>query len=69
MLHFIFNPKIVCVLISYCLINGVFALQVPYYPPIQSLSDYDNKKCLEIIQTILTLNNNFSLRDIVNNND
>jgi len=66
MLHFIFNPNIVCVLISYCLINGVFALQIPYYPPIQSLSDYNNDKCLDIIKAILKSDHTYTLKDIVN---
>ena len=37
MLHFIYNSKTVCVLVNHDLALGEFVLQVPFYPPIESV--------------------------------
>ena len=52
MLHFIFNNKVVCVLVNHDIKNGEFVLQVPYYPPIETVKDYknDHKKCLQLVK-------------------
>ena len=52
MLHFIFNNKVVCVLVNHDIQNGEFVLQVPYYPPIETVNDYrsDRKKCLQLVK-------------------
>ena len=52
MLHFIFNSKVVCVLVNHDIEQGEFVLQVPYYPPVESLNDYrrDLKKCLQLVK-------------------
>jgi len=52
MLHFIYNSNIVCVLVSHDIDNGEFVIQVPYYPPIETLDDYreDQSRCLKIIE-------------------
>ena len=51
MLHFIYNSSVVCVLVSHDIDEGEFVLQVPFYPPIETLDDYRNNKarCLKII--------------------
>lgn len=56
MLHFIYNSKTVCVLVNHDLALGEFVLQVPFYPPIESVQDYqkDNKRCLQIIKDSLS---------------
>ena len=48
MLHFIYNTRVVCVLVSHDIRNGEFVLQVPYYPPIEEVGDYQNdpERCL-----------------------
>lgn len=55
MLHFIFNPQIVCVLVSHDITNGEFVLQVPYYPPVESIDDYknDQQRCLKIVNSAI----------------
>lgn len=52
MLHFIYNSNIVCVLVSHDIDHGEFVMQVPYYPPIETLDDYrnDQSRCLKIIE-------------------
>ena len=51
MLHFIYNSKVVCVLISHDIEQGEFVLQVPYYPPIETLDDFKNDpaRCVKIV--------------------
>lgn len=49
MLHFIYNNKAVCVLVSHCLEQGIFVVQTPYYPPIEHLSDFTVPKCEKLI--------------------
>jgi hypothetical protein len=50
MLHFIYNKRIVCVLVSHDIDQGEFVLQVPYFPPIQTLDDYKHSRCLKLIE-------------------
>lgn len=49
MLHFVYNSSIVCVLVSHEPASGEFVLQVPYYPPIETVDDFTASRCLDII--------------------
>lgn len=51
MLHFVYNSSIVCVLVSHEPESGEFVLQVPYYPPIETVDDFTASRCLDIIQS------------------
>jgi hypothetical protein len=48
MIFFIYNPSIVSVLVCHDITEGEFVLQIPYYPPIETIEDYKNNedKCL-----------------------
>ncbi|CDW87725.1 polyketide hydroxylase-like [Stylonychia lemnae] len=51
MLYFLYNQDLVSVLVCHDIDEGEFVLQVPYFPPIESIDDYkDQYKCLEIIR-------------------
>ena len=52
MLHFIYNSKVVCVLVSHDIREGEFVLQVPFYPPVETVQDYssDPERCLQIVK-------------------
>ena len=54
MLYFIYNKDLVAVLVCHDIRGGEFVLQVPYFPPIESLEDYkDSAKCMEIVRKSL----------------
>lgn len=51
MLYFIYNKDLISVLVCHDIEQGEFVLQVPYYPPIESMEmDYTKSKCLELVQ-------------------
>ncbi len=58
MLHFIFNPKFVCVLISYDLDKGEFVMQIPFFYKVEKESDYTKSECKRIIKELLSRDNN-----------
>ena len=62
MLHFIYNPNIVCVLVSHDVHEGEFVLQVPYYPPIEQLDDYrlNSSRCQKVIYDACFATDNIS---------
>lgn len=49
MLHFVYNSKIVCVLVNHSVEEGIFVIQTPYYPPIEQVSDFTTARCEQII--------------------
>ncbi|EOA15760.1 hypothetical protein CARUB_v10006897mg [Capsella rubella] len=49
MLFFIFNTEGIGVLVAHDLQQGEFVLQIPYYPPQQSLSDFSPEMCKMLI--------------------
>jgi hypothetical protein len=51
MLYFLYNKDIVAVLVCHDIEGGEFVLQVPYFPPIESIDDYkkDHQRCLQIV--------------------
>ncbi|KAJ0972388.1 hypothetical protein J5N97_020347 [Dioscorea zingiberensis] len=53
MLFFIFNPKVIGVLVAHDLNQGEFVLQIPYYPPQQNFKDFDFKVCEQIISNLV----------------
>lgn len=53
MLHFIYNTKVVSVLVSHSVAEGIFVLQVPYYPPVETINDYTKSRCEQIIRDSL----------------
>ena len=50
MLFFVFNSDVVMVLVVHSLSEGEFVAQVPYFPPLQSVSDFPPKVCRSIIE-------------------
>lgn len=51
MLYFLYSKDMVAVLVCHDIEQGEFVLQVPYFPPIESIDDYkDNSKCMEIVK-------------------
>jgi hypothetical protein len=65
MLYFIFNEYHITVLIAYDLQEGEFVLQIPYYPPIQSIDDFDQEKCKKILEIVLSKKEKTCIDDIV----
>jgi len=65
MLYFIFNEYHITVLIAYDLNEGEFVLQIPYYPPIQTIDDFDQFKCRNILETVLSKKEKKSIIDLV----
>ncbi|XP_010519667.1 PREDICTED: uncharacterized protein LOC104799053 isoform X2 [Tarenaya hassleriana] len=49
MLFFIFNTEAIGVLVAHDLQQGEFVLQIPYYPPQQTLSDFSPEICKMLI--------------------
>ena len=50
MLHFVYNASTVCVLVSHDRAKAEFVLQVPYFPPVESLErDYATSRCTSIV--------------------
>ncbi|XP_065876781.1 uncharacterized protein [Euphorbia lathyris] len=49
MLFFIFNTEAIGVLVAHDLQQGEFILQVPFYPPQQSVSDFNPQICKKLI--------------------
>ncbi len=56
MLHFIYNNKTVCVLVSHDIEQGEYVLQVPYYPPIETIDDFRNdpERCIQIVRDAMS---------------
>ena len=51
MLYFLYNSDLVSVLVCHDIEEGEFVLQIPYYPPIESVKeDYTYDKCLEKVK-------------------
>jgi hypothetical protein len=65
MLYFIFNEYHITVLIAYDLKEGEFVLQIPYYPPVQSIDDFDKEKCKKILENVLSNKEKRHINDIV----
>ena len=65
MLYFIFNEHHITVLIAYDLEEGEFVLQIPYYPPIQTIDDFDQFKCRNILETVLSKREKRKITDLV----
>ncbi|KAL5698301.1 hypothetical protein ACHQM5_029359 [Ranunculus cassubicifolius] len=49
MLFFIFNVEAIGVLVAHDLSEGEFVLQIPFYPPQQSLEDFKSEVCKDLI--------------------
>ncbi|CAK7327404.1 unnamed protein product [Dovyalis caffra] len=49
MLFFIFNTEAIGVLVAHDLKQGEFVLQIPFYPPQQSLDDFNPETCKNLI--------------------
>lgn len=52
MLYFLYSRDMVAVLVCHDIAEGEFVLQVPYFPPIEKLSDYKDNiaRCLDIVR-------------------
>lgn len=51
MLYFLYNSDAVAVLVCHDIEQGEFVLQVPYFPPVESVDDYmDVEKCKQIVR-------------------
>ncbi|WCJ38692.1 FAD/NAD(P)-binding oxidoreductase family protein [Euphorbia peplus] len=53
MLFFIFNTEAIGVLVAHDLQQGEFILQVPFYPPQQSVSDFSPQICKKLILKLI----------------
>ncbi len=62
MLYFVFNHKTIAVFIAHDIEEGDWVVQIPYFPPQQQPSDFDEEKCLAILKNALLCDDN-------NNND
>ncbi|KAG0583412.1 hypothetical protein KC19_3G134100 [Ceratodon purpureus] len=49
MLYFVFNPKVIAVVVAHNLEAGEFVAQIPFYPPQQRLEDFTSEVCHDII--------------------
>ena len=62
MLYFVYNSEIVSVLVAHSFERGEFVLQIPYYPPIQQLDNFDADTCKLMINQ--TVGSNIELSDV-----
>ncbi|XP_027334839.1 uncharacterized protein LOC113849265 isoform X2 [Abrus precatorius] len=53
MLFFIFNTEAIGVLVAHDLRQGEFVLQIPFYPPQQTLEDFSPKACEKLISKLV----------------
>jgi hypothetical protein len=49
MLYFVFNRDVVGVVVAHDLAAGEFVAQVPYFPPLQSPSDFTDAVCAQLV--------------------
>lgn len=56
MLYFILNEYHITVLIAYDFLEGDFVLQIPFYPPIQTLQDFTKERCKDVLIRVLSNN-------------
>lgn len=66
MLYFLYNKDVVAVLVCHDIKKGEFVLQVPFFPPIESIEDYsrDHAKCMDIVKKSIFGKNVNEIRDI-----
>lgn len=55
MLFFIFNTEVIGVLVAHDLRQGEFVLQIPFYPPQQTIEDFSPKACEKLISKLVGL--------------
>ncbi|KAH9315639.1 hypothetical protein KI387_024266 [Taxus chinensis] len=53
MLYFVFNPKIIGVVVAHDLNEGEFVVQIPFYPPQQRFEDFSTEVCREFISNLI----------------
>ncbi|KAL2955096.1 hypothetical protein AAZX31_18G008700 [Glycine max] len=53
MLFFIFNTEAIEVLVAHDLRQGEFVLQIPFYPPQQTIEDFSPKACEKLISKLV----------------
>ncbi|XP_061338730.1 uncharacterized protein LOC133285505 [Gastrolobium bilobum] len=53
MLFFIFNVEAIGVLVAHDLRQGEFVLQIPFYPPQQTIEDFSPKACEKLISKLV----------------
>ncbi|XP_073387845.1 uncharacterized protein [Physcomitrium patens] len=53
MLYFVFNPKVIAVVVAHNLEAGEFVAQIPFYPPQQRLEDFTSEVCHDIILEVV----------------
>ncbi|TDH68178.1 hypothetical protein CCR75_004480 [Bremia lactucae] len=65
MLYFMFNKKVVGVLIAHDLNKGEWVLQIPYFPPQESIPwDFSPAQCRDIVHSMLPVNVTVDADDI-----
>ncbi len=52
MLYFIYTSSGVAVLVAHALKKGEFVAQIPYFPPYQRPGDFDQRRCIEMLQRL-----------------
>jgi 2-polyprenyl-6-methoxyphenol hydroxylase-like FAD-dependent oxidoreductase len=51
MLHFVYNPHVICAFVIHDIEEGNFVCQIPYFPPYQTVPiDFTYEKCLHLIK-------------------
>lgn len=50
MLYFVFNKDVIAVIVAHDLEGGEFVAQVPYFPPLQSPTEFTVEECKSLIQ-------------------
>ena len=53
MLYFVFNPDVVAVVVAHDLSRGEFVAQIPYLPPVQTLSDFTHGVCERMLRSAI----------------
>lgn len=51
MLYFVYNPKVVGVIVAHSISEGDFVAQIPFFPPMESASKYTKDYCARLLQS------------------
>jgi 2-polyprenyl-6-methoxyphenol hydroxylase-like FAD-dependent oxidoreductase len=53
MLYFVYSSTVVAVLVVHALQRGEFVAQIPFFPPHQLAEDFDENRCVEMLQRLV----------------
>ncbi|KAL3678132.1 hypothetical protein R1sor_021088 [Riccia sorocarpa] len=57
MLYFVFNARVIAVIVAHDLEAGEFVAQIPFYPPQQRFEDFSHSVCRDLIRDVAGLPN------------